>query len=144
MPRPEADRSREIRNWWSKAWVALIEDRREYAEIVEEIFREREGLSDTVIHQFTTCESFLEAENLEDYDICLVDGDFGYGNMKGFEAVSQIKAQKPNMLIVGLTDQPEYLQAFEQSQANLALKKKDLIRLFPRLLSLAPSEGEQE
>ena len=142
MRRPESQRSTEVKDWWSKAWVALIEDRREFAKLAEEILREQGGLTDTVIHQFLTCEQFLTAENLEDYDICFIDGDFGYGKMKGFEAVPLIRERKPKMLIVGLTNQKLYLQSFEDAQANLSLKKDELTHSVQQILALAPSQKE--
>lgn len=143
MNNPEIPLTPEQREWWNKAWIALVEDRREFAELAEEILREHGGLRATTIQQFMTCESFLDAEHLEDFDVCFVDADFGYRQMRGFEAVPFIRERKPGMLIIGLTDQPEYLAAFENTQVNLTLRKADLIRSLPRILSLTPPPQEE-
>lgn len=126
----------ELKEKWSNSWIALVEDRREFAEVIKETLDVVAGLKDITIHHFTTCESFIEAENLDDYDVCFLDADFGYGNMKGPEAVAGIKARKPSMIIIGLTDQPEYLEAFEETDVDLALKKENLINSLDKILSL--------
>ena len=138
MNTPENPPTQSQKEWWSRAWVALVEDRREYAELAEEILRERGGLTNTTIHQFTTCEKFINAENFEDFDVCFVDADFGFGQMKGFNAVRYIRAKKPEMIIIGITDHLDYLEAFEETGVNFTLKKEDLIDSLSQILSLAP------
>lgn len=126
----------EMRARWSNYGIALVEDRLEFAQLFEEIFREEAGLKDITIHQFTTCEKFIEAPNISEFDACFLDGDFGLGRKKGPEAVQDIRTLEPSMIIVGLTDREEHLEAFEEVGTDLNIKKADLIKSLDKILSL--------
>lgn len=140
MINPEVPISAEQHEWWQRAWVALVEDRREFAELFEEVLREDGGLSATTIHQFSSSEKFLDAPNIDDYDVCFVDGELGFGNMRGYEAVPLIKARRPDLLVIGITDVLMYLNAFAESGADFWLKKKQLTRRLPEILRLVPPQ----
>lgn len=129
----------------SRLWMAVVDDVPGEAGILKALF-ECLGLvvdntsksnPDIVIHEFIRASDALM--HASDYDLFIMDGNFGPGEKTGPSAAKDIKAIYPDTIIIGRSGEPKMNDLFQKYHADLVLPKdeeSDLIPNFGKILVL--------
>lgn len=104
-------------------WVAVVDD---VPEAFEDIVRYGMKLDGVVkLQSFTTCEQFIPRSH--EFDICLLDGNFGPGRLEGPASIPTIRQHNPEIYIIGSSSEPDCNEEFKEMGADITIDKMNLV-----------------
>ena len=126
-------------------WIAVVDDVPFEAGIISELFRclnltddrTSKNAPDIVVHEFYDAEGLVKRAS--DYDLLIMDANFGPGLMIGPRAAAMIKERYPDIPIVGRSGEPKMNRKFEKVGVDLVIPKDnegDLVSRFGEILTL--------